>query len=265
MNGIRVMSDINTKALMLLALLVFFLGPTLFILEFGLESFGSYLSNFFKLNTLTGVAHEDEWPKSWTIFYWAVWLAWTPITACFLGRIAYGRTVREFLMVNFVFPALFGACWMAIFSGTTLYLEIHGADLTTTLNQSGAQAVSYSVFESLPWIATPVIIFYVVSSFICFVTSADSNTSAMASISSTGISPDNPEGNLWIKIVWGITVGLVAWVMISFGDKSEGGDGTEGIKIISNLGGFPAVVFQFLVIGSLFRLMQNHKTLTSVD
>ena len=272
MNGIRILSDLNVKALMVLAVVGFAFGPTIFILNLGLESLGIYLTDFFKMNLYNGVLSQQEdvlagkesgyWSHSWTVFYWAVWIAWAPISACFLGRIAYGRTVREFMLINVVFPALFGMAWMSIFSGTALYMQITGVtDLNAVLiadgANSGAEFVTYEVFKTFP-LAIGVIAFYVTSLIICFVTSADSNTTAMAAISSSGISPENPEGNLVVKILWGLTVGTVAWVMISFAD-------VEGIKTISTLGGFPASFLLLLVIGSLIKILFNYDQMNLVD
>ena len=260
MKGIRILSDINTKALLALVLVAFIVGPTVKILNFGLESFGVYLNNFFGSNLFMGAAANDPWSQGWTVFYWAVWLAWAPITACFLGRIAYGRTVREFMLINFVFPSLFSIGWMAIFGTIAIELQKSGVDLygITQDKTLGTEAVSYAVLKTFPF-AFGVVLFYLVSTFICFVTSADSNTSAMACISSTGISPDNPEGNTWIKIIWGVTVGAVAWVMISFTG------GVEGIKIISNLGGFPAAILVLLIIVALFRVVSDPQAYNRID
>lgn len=259
MKGIRILSSINTYALFGLAIFVFIFGPTIFILNFGLESFGTYFTHFVEMNlftdSLTGAGDdsaEKPWTHAWTTFYWAVWLAWTPITACFLGQIAYGRTVREFMLVNFILPAMFGACWMAIFSGTALHLEMFAdANFVEIINdkEMGTEQVAYSLFNYLP-MSGLLAVFYIASTFICFVTSADSNTTAMAAISSSGITPENSEGGLAIKIAWGVTVGLVAWVMISFAD-------INGIKIISTLGGFPAAILVLLVIVSLFKVATN--------
>ena len=194
-------------------------------------------------------------------------MAWAPITACFLGRIAYGRTVREFMLINFIFPSLFAIAWMTIFSGTAIHQQMEfvanpegagAADLATVLNNLGEESVSFAVFKQFP-LATGLIIFYMFSSFVCFVTSSDSNMSAMASISSTGISPENPEGPKWLKIVWGISVGLIAWIMICFAG------GVEGVKMLSNLGGFPAALLELLIIAALLRVVLFHKSLNLID
>lgn len=251
MQGIRILSDINTKLLMGLAVMVLIFGPTMFIVSQGGKSLLDYVTHFVPRNMQFA---PEEWGKQWTSFYWAVWLAWTPITACFLGRIAYGRTVREFMWVNFIFPSLFAIVWMSIFSGTTLHLETQNENLFAIKNTFGEQAVSYAVFKTFPF-ATPIIIFYMISAFVCFVTSSDSNMSAMASISSTGITPENPEGNQWLKIAWGVSVGTVAWVMISFAG------GVDGLRKLSSLGGFPAAILELLIIASLVRVVLSHRKL----
>ena len=275
MKGIRILSDINTKLLFGLALVPLIFGPTIFILTLGGESILDYVVNFFPRNlTMTQAQNgdanfltPDQWGKGWTVFYWAVWMAWAPITACFLGRIAYGRTVREFMLVNFIFPSLFAIVWMTIFSGTAIHQQLQfvnnpeaggAADLATAYNDLGAASVSFEVFKQFP-LATGLIVFYMFSAFVCFVTSSDSNMSAMASISSTGISPENPEGPKWLKIVWGISVGLVSWIMICFAG------GVEGVKMLSNLGGFPAAFLELLIIAALLRVVLFHKSLNLID
>ncbi len=257
MKGIRILSDINAKALFALALVVLFTGPTLFIFRSGFAALGEYGMRFFQLSLGANLVSQDPWAIQWSVFYWAVWLAWTPITACFLGRIAYGRTVREFMIVNLVYPALFSLVWMAIFGATTLHLEMAGAGLGELMASSGTESVSYAVLESLPF-GTILVGFYLLSAFVCFVTSADSNTTAMASISSRGVTLENPEGDLKVKVAWGMLVGATAWVMISFAD-------VEGIRMISTLGGFPAAILLFLIMASLVCVLLRYKHFNTVD
>jgi len=60
-------------------------------------------------------------------------------------------------------------------------------------------------------------------------------------MSSIGVSPDNPEAPIWIKIVWGSIIGVIAAVMISSA-------GIDGIRLLCVLGGFPAL-FIILMVG----------------
>ena len=73
---------------------------------------------------------------------------------------------------------------------------------------------------------------------------ADANVSAMSALSTHGISPERPEAPLWVQAVWGVTVGLVALVLVA-------GGGIDGIRMMSVLGGFPAL---FVIAGAALSL-----------
>jgi glycine betaine transporter len=255
MKGIRILSDLNIKLFFGLCAFVFFFGPTSFILKFGVESFGDYLQHFFERSLYTGASANDNWANSWTIFYWANWLAWTPITALFLGRLAVGYTVKDFIRINLLYPSLFSCFWMMIFSGSAIYYDFiaENGSLNAVLQAGGAENVIYALFAKLPFTTVISGIFLFIA-FLSYVTAADSNTTAMGGISATGISPSNPEPPLWIKIAWGATVGIIAWVMVAFA-------GIDGIKMASNLGGFPALFLILAVAFSLIKLAQQHKEL----
>ncbi|MEK3806951.1 BCCT family transporter [Bacillus sp. FSL H8-0547] len=248
MKGIRILSDINFKLFLFIIIFIFLVGPTSYILNLGTESFGHYLTHFFEKSLFTGAAASDQWPQWWTTFYWANWFSWAALTALFLGRIAYGHTVRAFIIVNFALPAAFGGIWMTIFGGTSIYLQMDDGKFGEILTNSGPEALVYAALETLP-LSEMIIPLYLFIVFISFVTSADSTLAAMGGISSKGITPESPEPGVFIKIVWGITISAVAWVMISFAK-------IDGIKMLSNLGGVPAV---FLVIGIVFALIRVAK------
>lgn len=239
MKGIRLLSNINTIVLIAFLVFILFLGPTRFILSFAVEGLGHFFSNFFEKALFTGAAHQDSWPQKWTEMHFANWFAWAPIMGVFLGRIAYGYTVRTYLIFNVILPAFFTAVWMAIFCGATLHMEMYqDAGLVTILENSGPERVMYAFMEQLP-LAKILIPTLLVTAFLSFVTAADSNTSAMSAISSTGISPESPEPSIFIKIVWGCLIGLLSWIMITFARL-------DGIRMLSTLGGLPAM---FLCLG----------------
>jgi choline-glycine betaine transporter len=248
MRGIRVLSDYNVKAFMVLAIFIFLAGPSLVLLKMGWSGLMDYVYHFFprSLNIQTGI--DKEWQNSWTIFYWANWLAWTPITALFLGQLARGYTVRDYIHYILLWPSLFGGVWMMIFGGTSMNLDQQGDGfLYQILREEGEQNVIFSIMGELPLgnILSVVFLFIV---FVSYVTAADSNTSAMSGMSTYGISPENPEAPLWIKVIWGSLIGIIAWVMITYA-------GVDGIRMLSVLGGFPALFLVLLVSVGILRLL----------
>ena len=249
MNGIRILSSINAKVYMVLLLFVFILGPTAFMLNFTAESWGAYIQDFFRMSLMTGDIFKDGWAKSWPNFYWCNWLAWTPITAVFLGKILKGYTIKDAIKCNFIIPAVFSTIWMGLFSTATIYYELNGAGLYDIMSESGAESVVYSVFEQLP-LSMIVIPFYLFIVFISFVTATDSNTNAMAGLCTSGVTQDNQESPAWLKAVWGITMALATWILISFA-------GIDGIKAASNLGGFPNMFLMIIMIAGLLKIGLN--------
>lgn len=253
--GIRILSDINIRAFFVIAAFVLVFGPTQEMFLIGGEGFLNYLQTFFQRSTGIGSNISEEWSHSWTVFYWANWMAWTPITALFLGRLGVGYTVRDFIHYNLVFPSLFSGIWMIIFSGASLSLDMTetGNGLFEILSTQGEENVIFAIFSQLP-LSNIISIFFVLTIFISYVTAADSNTSAMSGISAKGINPENPEAPLSIKIAWGLMIGAVSYIMITFA-------GVDGIRMTSNLGGFPALFLVICVAMGLVRILLRPKEL----
>ena len=253
MKGIRILSDINARIFIVIALFVLITGDTFSIIKLSLEGFGLYIKNFFEYGTLSIIHPEDPWPKSWTTFYWANWLAWAPITALFLGRLGRGYTIRQFLLFNWVIPSLFGIFWMSVISGTSIDLFLNkGFEFGGLLETQGPESIIYKIFEALP-LSKIVALIFLITTFLSYVTAADSNTEAMSGISSTGISPDSPAPSIFIKVIWGMIIGGVAYVMVNIA-------GIGGIKMLSNLGGLPALFLIVLInIGLIKYLFFSNK------
>ncbi|MDP2813310.1 MAG: BCCT family transporter, partial [Erysipelotrichaceae bacterium] len=172
--------------------------------------------------------------------------------AVFLARITYGYTIKEVITMNFVIPSIFSAIWMTIIGGTAINFQMTGAvDVLGIMLEQGSAAAGYAVLGNLPFSGILIFI-YLVAVFISFVTATDSTTNAMASISSTGIQDGKQEAPMFIKIIWGTTVGAVSLIFITT-------LGIDGIRMLSYLGGFPALFLGILSIASLILIMGNPK------
>lgn len=249
MKGIRILSSVNGYVYVFLLVFILIFGPTAFMLNFSVESLGAYLQDFFRMSLETGEITGDSWARSWPIFYWCVWMAWAPISGVFLGKILKGYTVRDAIKCNFFIPAVFSMIWMGLFSSSSIYYEMQGKGLYDSLLNRGTESVVYEVLEQLP-ISSIIIPFYLFIVFISFVTAADSNTNAMAGLCVDGITVDNQESPAWLKICWGMTLGILTWVVISFA-------GVDGIKAASDLGGFPSLFIMIILAIGLIKVSRN--------
>ncbi|MDZ7777023.1 MAG: BCCT family transporter [Bacteroidales bacterium] len=69
-------------------------GPSLFIFDSFVQNLGGYIQNFFELATWTETYQQSSWQNSWTVFYWAWWISWSPFVGMFIARISRGRTLK---------------------------------------------------------------------------------------------------------------------------------------------------------------------------
>ncbi|MGC9313015.1 MAG: BCCT family transporter, partial [Sediminispirochaetaceae bacterium] len=250
--GIRILSNLNMNVYWIILGVMILFGPTAFSLNLGTESLGGYVTRFFEKSLMTGQAAGDQWAQWWTTFYWANWMAWAPVAACFLGRVAYGHRIKDVIVYTLFWPALFGMVWMTIFSGAAIHLQITGAlNLVGLLDAGNTAAIPYAVLNAFP-LSKIIIPFFLFITFITFVTAADSTTNAMAALTSTGITREHEEAPTWIKVMWGVGLGVIALVMLKLA-------GIDGIKMMSNLGGAPATVFEILAFGSIVMIAVNVK------
>jgi len=120
--GIRRLSEWNMMLAALLMLVVVFGGGLIAFLGASVENIGNYLQ-VLPLNSFrTGAFNLDgrTWLNSWTVFYWAWWISWSPFVGMFIARVSRGRTIREFIAGVVLVPTVVGILWLTAFGTATL-------------------------------------------------------------------------------------------------------------------------------------------------
>ena len=250
--GIKWLSTINIVGFMLLAIFIFLVSYPLDILKLAFSGIKEYIYTFPQRSLNIGSEISQTWRYDWSIFYWANWFAWAPIAALFLGRISKGYTVRQYINFNLVLPALFAILWMSIFSGASLHANFISENiLFETMKLKGEESVMYGLLYKIGFskITIPITLVLI---YISYVTAADSNISAMSAMSEKGKMNSNEEASITTKIIWGLTVGSLTYIMIST-------KGLEGIRILSLFGGFPALFIIIFASISLLRFLFKKK------
>ncbi|WP_255769112.1 BCCT family transporter [Pseudarthrobacter sulfonivorans] len=245
--GIQWLSNINMVLAVVLAVIVFIAGPTLFILNLIPAAVGDYARDLAEMSSRTEAVGDEalrKWMSGWTIFYWAWWVSWTPFVGMFIARISRGRTIRQFVTGVLLVPSMVSVIWFAIFGGTAFHVQ-QEADKAGTPGLvsmvNGAPSIDFdgALFDlvknmSMPaWLTAAVIILAMVLVAIFFITGADSASIIMASLSSNG-SADPKRG---LVIFWGLLTGAVAAVMLLAGgdEPSEALSGLQRITIVAAL------------------------------
>ncbi|MBG4778668.1 choline BCCT transporter BetT [Pseudomonas aeruginosa] len=206
--GIRILSDINMLLACSLLLFVLFAGPTQHLLNTLVQNVGDYLGHLpGKSFDLYAYGGPSDWLGSWTVFYWAWWIAWAPFVGLFIARISRGRTIREFVFGVLFIPLGFTLAWMSIFGNSALEQALGGArELGRVAIEQPSMAL-YQMLQNYPW-SRAVITVTVLVSFVFFVTSADSGTVVLSTLSAHGGSADD-DGPKWLRVFWGSVTALV--------------------------------------------------------
>ncbi|HBO9193304.1 TPA: BCCT family transporter [Pseudomonas aeruginosa] len=206
--GIRILSDINMLLACSLLLFVLFAGPTQHLLNTLVQNVGDYLGHLpGKSFDLYAYGGPSDWLGSWTVFYWAWWIAWAPFVGLFIARISRGRTIREFVFGVLLIPLGFTLAWMSIFGNSALEQALGGASELGRVAIEQPSMALYQMLQNYPW-SRAVITVTVLVSFVFFVTSADSGTVVLSTLSAHGGSADD-DGPKWLRVFWGSVTALV--------------------------------------------------------
>ncbi|MFJ5861225.1 BCCT family transporter [Pseudarthrobacter sp. NPDC092439] len=258
--GIQWLSNINMVLAVVLALIVFVAGPTLFILNLIPSAVGDYIRDLAEMSSRTEAVGDETlrtWMSGWTIFYWAWWISWTPFVGMFIARISRGRTIRQFVTGVLLVPSMVSVIWFGIFGGTAFHIQQEAdkagtaglmtmTDGTASIDFDGALFNLVRNLPIPPWLMAAVIVLAMVLVGIFFITGADSASLVMASLSSNGTS----EPKRALVIFWGGLTGAVAAVMLLAGgdEPSEALSGLQRITIVAAL---PFVIVMLLLCFAL--------------
>ena len=267
--GIQWLSNINMVLAVLLAIIVFIGGPTLFILNIIPSAIGNFIDELPAMASRTAaVGNQDmaQWLSSWTIFYWAWWISWTPFVGMFIARISRGRTIRQFVTGVMLVPSVVSLIWFAIFGGGAIGLQeraeragqaahalVHlKADGTPDLN---FDTILFDLLNAMPVHKVVLIVLMVLAVVlvaIFFVTGADSASIVMGGLSENGAT----DPSRFTVVFWGVATGGVASAMLLAGgdDPREVLTGLRDITIVSAL---PFVFVMLLLCVSLYKDLNN--------
>ncbi|PRB59040.1 BCCT family transporter [Microbacterium sp. MYb45] len=246
--GIRALSNINAVMALVLAFFVFFVGPTLLILNVIPSVAVQFVGDLPEMVARSASQGEEAqaFLSGWTIFYWAWWISWSPFVGMFIAKISRGRTLRQFVSVVILVPSAISLVWFAIFGSTAIQQQMDGAGLVV----NPPEDVLFGVLENLPFpLITSVLLILLISIF--FITGADSSSLVMGTLSQQG----RPEPTRWVTIVWGSLVGVIAAVLLVSGEEGSGLKSLQNVTIIAAL---PfAIIMAFMMIAFMKDLRRD--------
>lgn len=243
--GIKTLSLLNVAVM--LVLFVFFLvcGPFSYLVKTFFAGLSGYLANIIPLSTTFTLFNNLSWTRSWTIFYWAWWIAWAPFVGAFIASISRGRTIREFVLMVMLVPALFSFLFASALGGTAIHLQLFDHIPLVKAMGEGIEGTLFTTLRQLPWYGISAVITNIlIASF--FITSADSATFVISRFSALGGGGDESSGNNRLIVFWGVVLGGLALVLIFSG-------GTKGLQTASIVGALPFIFVMYALLVSCVR------------
>nr|WP_288825197.1 BCCT family transporter [uncultured Clostridium sp.] len=241
--GIKLLSDINLILAVAILAGAFIVGPKLLTLNVFTNSIGNYVNDFVKDSFAINPFGDKSWLGSWTIFYWAWWIAWGPFVGTFIARISKGRTIREFVIGVILAPSLVSFIWFSVFGSLGLNLDtnIISKAIETT------ETALFVVLQQYPLGSIfSIIAICLLGTF--FITSANSGIFVLSMFSSDGdMEPANSK-----KIFWGVIQALLALVLLMTG-------GLSALQTCSIVAAFPLAIIMLLCCVCLIKELRKEQ------
>ncbi len=248
--GFKRMSDATMILALLLLLFILVVGPTLFILKMGTNSIGLMLQNLFRMNTWTDPVRNSGFVESWTVFYWAWWMAYAPFVGIFVTRISRGRTLREVIAGMLTFGSLGAAAFYIVLGNYAMHLDLQGLlDVTGMMANGGEAAAITAVIQSLPFGQIALAIFVLVA-VVLLATTYDSASHTLASVSTQRLEAGRDPAR-WNRVFWACALGFLPITLLF----AEG-----GLKVIQSatiVVSVPLLAVGVLMALSLMRMLRE--------
>ncbi|ALX47343.1 glycine/betaine ABC transporter permease [Lentibacillus amyloliquefaciens] len=253
--GIRYLSWANIILAIALMAFVFVLGSSVQMVESFSTTLGNYLQNLPSMTLgMNAFGGDREFLNSWTLFYWAWWIGWSPFVGTFIARVSRGRTIREFVIGVTAVPVIFSAFWFSVFGVSGLNMDsAEGGIIHQLMNEMGNEVALFAFLESTPAAAVVIgITVLLITSF--FVTSADSGTFVLGMLTTGG--KLNP--NTGIKAIWGIVLAATAAVLLWSG-------GLSALQMAMLIAAFPFAILMIFMCISLIKALKSEHDILQIE
>ncbi|TVS23547.1 BCCT family transporter [Corynebacterium sanguinis] len=248
--GIKILSNLNIAATVVLMLFVLLAGPTLRLIGQITESFGIYANSLPELMFWVDSYNDNPgWHATWTSFYWAWTICWAPFVGMFFARISKGRTVRAFIGGTLLLPTTFDMIWFSIFGRAATEIETANPGVLTgpVVEQGDTPQALFTLLSQYPLygivgsLALVVIILY-------FVTSMDSAAMVMDMFAS-GEENKTPT---YYKVGWVIAIGVVTAALLFINDT-----GIQALQEVVIIIALPFFILYFFIMFALLKAMND--------
>lgn len=214
--GIKRLSDINLVLAFGLLLFILLVGPTAFLLKASLNGVGLMAQNIVRMTFWTDPFTDSGFVESWTVFYWAWWIAYAPYIGLFVTRISRGRTIRQVITGMLIFGSLGSWLFYMVIGNYALHLELTGVvDFTGIMRSVDGNAAIVATLEQLPFAPIVIGVFSLIA-IIFAATTYDSASYTLASSATLNLKAGDDPAR-WHRVFWALAFGLMPVALMYIG------------------------------------------------
>lgn len=251
--GIKWLSEANLAITTVFLIAITLIGPTVYIFSTYVSSMGIYLRDIFSSGLYIATEPNDVvWQGAWTIFYLAWWISWAPFVGTFIARISKGRTIRQLAIGGLAIPTLVVTFSMTILGASGVYLnKLHNGAIATAIESD----IAISLFEMFRYLTDSGImqmalsIVAVIAVMIFFVTSSDSGSLVVCSLTSSGRATVPKKQ----RVFWAFLEGTIAISVLLIGGEAA----LNTLQSAAIILGLPFSIILLIIIFSLAKELQR--------
>lgn len=245
----------NINAVCYVIILVFILFATNFNRTFELlfTSVGRFVMDFVPMVTFGDPVYQTGWQNSNSMFYFAWNFVPAMMQCLFYVSISYGRTLRQFIVVNCLVPCIVVFTWYSAFGGNAMFGILNGSNLWVQMQKFGAGISTFAFLGTLP-LGNVMKWFFLIVAIMTFITFSDSVAYSfpMLFLKDTEADPSLTKQPKILNVAIAIFMGVLTAVLLFVG-------GYDALNMVVVVLGFPACVIQIFVLISIVKFLRNRE------
>lgn len=144
------LSNINALCYFAIVIFVLLVGPTNRLLGLEFTSVGEFIRDFIPMISFSDSIMQTGWQNSNTMYFFAWNIAPAFLHALFFVSICYGRTLRQFILVNCIVPVGLVFTWYTTFGASAMIDILNGSDIYQQIQQYGDGVATFAFLNNLP-------------------------------------------------------------------------------------------------------------------
>ena len=232
--GIKRLSNINVVLVLVMLMVILLIGPTQFIIDNSIESTGFMIKKYIQMSFFS----ESSFAQSWTVFYWAWWMALAPFVGTFILQISNGKTIRQMILGTVFIGSFATFIHFYVLGGLTLNLYERGImDIPEMVKTVPSGRIALESLLTLPYGYILIILYaFIATIFLC--TTYDSCSYVLAS---TAMRQASKRPSKSLRLIFAFLLIIQPILIMSL-------EGIDSIKYILVLSSVPLIAIYILMI-----------------